>query len=86
MCSCFGLFSVVTEIAAQRLSSIVHHARDNLRRQLRTPFRASAMRARLIRLGWNVRFICLNPGRAATTRWLLKKKAGKGTRARNLCQ
>ena len=32
MSSCFGLFSVVTEIAAQRLSSIVHHAPDNLRR------------------------------------------------------
>jgi hypothetical protein len=43
MSSCFGLFSVVTEIAAQRLSSIVHHAPDNLRRQLRTPFRAPAI-------------------------------------------
>ncbi len=43
MSSCFGLFSVVTVIVAQRLSSIVHHAHAILRRQLRAPFRASAI-------------------------------------------
>ncbi len=44
------------------------------------------VRARLIRLGWNVRFICLNPEGTATLRSQLKKKAGKRTRQRKLCQ
>lgn len=43
MSFCFGLFSVVTESAAQRLSCIVRDARDILRRQLRAPFRASTI-------------------------------------------